>query len=836
MTNGKDYMQNFLAELSSKNFTLTQVELDGSIHRFDRNGSKGNAWYIGWQNHSVKTGIAYIVAEYGDWKTSERHLYKPDSSILSTADQQAIKTQLEEAKKKSEEEKKARQNEAAIKAEKYFSSAQVSGSTTYMQKKNINQLYGAKIYNGVLQIPVRDIHGKLWGLQYISDESKRFLSGSKVDSCFHTIGESLKEGFTGTVFLAEGFATGSSIFQATGKTVIIAFNAGNLVSVARILRDTYKEIEIIVCGDDDRFTVINGDQINNGRIKAEKAGLLAHAKVIFPVFESDEGKPTDFNDLHCREGIEKVKEQILNDDSEPKAGFIPIGYDEGNFFFFHVPTKDIVRANSFTKSQLFQIAPAEYWADKYPATRADADLSAAVNDLIQMSKKIGPFDSTRIRGTGVWLDQGRIVINLGSSLVVDGKEMNISSFKSWFIYIQTKNRLPKMAKPLRVDECKILLDACGSLKWRDPKSEYLLAGWLVVARIAGALPIRPHVWLTGGSGTGKSTVMDKLIAPGLGCQKGKIYLQGSSTEAGIRQRIKCSSVPTIFDEFETTGEGSKERVGNLVELLRNTWSATQGSVVKGSATGQSIEYNLQFTALVSSIRVNLDNDADRSRFSILELAPHNNDLVHWQFVKSLLKQVNEHFGERLFSRACSMVNIIRASQDRISDALAGFINQRYGQQVGTLLAGWWALTSDEIISNDSAKYLVQDLDLCEELAESKLTDELECFNYLMSWKIMVRNTMMSGGTECREISIGDALQTGFVDQVKTYGIKIDNDRILVADKHAELSKIYSKTRWQNWNLSLRRIEGAIKSNPTRFAGILSRATSLPISLIKELKL
>ena len=825
-------MQTFLAELSSQGFHPTQIILDGKIHRFERNGSSNSAWYIGWQNHTVKDGSQYIVAEYGDWKTGERHLYKPDASKLSTVDKQAIKAQLDESKRKADEEKRIRQHEASIKAEKYWASAKSMGSTPYMEKKKIDELYGSRVHEGMLQIPVRDIEGKLWGLQYISNAGKRFLTGTKVDSCFHTIGD-----INGELLLCEGFATGASIHSATGKTTVVCFNAGNLVSVAKVLKIKYPDLLITVCGDDDRFTVDrNGEKVNAGRDKGDKAAMMAHGTVVYPIFESDEGKPTDFNDLHCREGLEKVRQQICCDESETKAGYIPLGYDESTFFFYHIPSKDIVKVNSFSKVQMYQISPADYWAEKYPTKHGDADLGAAANDLIQMSKVVGPFDSTRIRGTGVWMDEDRVVVNLGHKLIVDGKELSLNAIRSWYIYIQTRNRLPPMVKPLSVEECRPLLDACIALKWRDSKAGYLLAGWLFNARIAGALSIHPHVWLTGGSGTGKSTVMDRLVAPALGCHKGKIYLQGSSTEAGIRQRMKCSSVPTIFDEFETTGEGSKERVGNLVELLRNTWSATQGVVVKGSTSGVSVEYSLQFSALVSSIRVNLENDADRSRFSVLELAPHDNNLKHWSFVSSCLEKINENFGERLFARSASMVRVVRRSQDIIARALAGKVNQRYGQQVGTILAGWYALTSDNVITTEIANSLVRELDLVEEKEEFEMTDEMECFNHLMGWKILVRHCNPMGGNETKEMSIGTALLSSeYGDQVKNYGVKCIEGKIYVADVHPELTKIYSRTRWSCWRLSLRRIDGANKEGTSRFGSTPVRSTSLPISMIKDTK-
>jgi putative DNA primase/helicase len=819
-------MQNFLSELSAQGYTIASPVLDGKIHRIPRNGSKDSAWYIGWTNHLVSNGLPYIVAEYGDWKTGEVSAYRPKNVKLTAIDNAVIKAKLSDSKKQSEADRKFRNEQASEKASEYLKSGLSEGSTPYMERKNISSLHGARIFEGTLQVPLRDEDGKTWGLQYITDDAKRFLTGSRTAGSFHLIGSDMSE-----IILCEGFATGASIRQAVEKTVAICFSASNMVAVAKILKRKFPSASFTVCGDDDRFTMVNGDPSNPGREAAEKAASMCHGTVVFPVFESDETKPTDFNDLHCLEGIDAVKKQLTSNENEVKTGFLPLGYEDNVFFFYHIPSKDIVRATTFSKVQLFQIAPMEYWAEKYPNSRNDADMNAAANDLIQSCKAIGQFDATRVRGTGVWMDEGRVVVNMGHCLIVDGKKMCLTCIRSWYIYIQTKNSMPELQNPLSKEETKPLIDACTGLKWVDEKSGFLLAGWIAIARIAGALPVRPHVWLTGGSGTGKSTVMDQIVAPALGGHKGKIYLQGSSTEAGIRQRMKCSSVPTIFDEFETTGEGSKERVGNLIELLRNTWSETQGSVVKGTVSGSSLEYNLQFAALVSSIRVSLDNDADRSRFSLLELAPHDNDLPHWKAMKEILKQIDSDFGERLFARSSSMVRTVRKSQGVISDALSGRVNQRFGQQMGMLLAGYWSLEHDEAITEAEAEALLSELDFYTEKKDAQITDEMECLSHLLSVKVSI-NVPSGMSYEKRDMSIGEAILSNEYDQVSAYGIKVDKDNLYIADSHAELKRIFRNTRWVSWKNSFRRLGNTENKKVFRFASILSRATAIPLSVLQ----
>ena len=51
--------------------------------------------------------------------------------------------------------------------------------------------------------------------------------------------------------IAEGFATGATIHEATRYPVAVAFNARNLDEVARALRVELPDVTLIICADDD---------------------------------------------------------------------------------------------------------------------------------------------------------------------------------------------------------------------------------------------------------------------------------------------------------------------------------------------------------------------------------------------------------------------------------------------------------------------------------------------------------------------------------------------------------------------------------------------------------
>lgn len=63
--------------------------------------------------------------------------------------------------------------------------------------------------------------------------------------------------------------------------------------------------------------------------------------------------------------------------------------------------------------------------------------------------------------------------------------------------------------------------------------------------LCGALKWRPRIWLTSGTGSGKSTIQNDFVSflmNGI-----SVYAQGNSTEAGIRQHLKSDALPVLFD-------------------------------------------------------------------------------------------------------------------------------------------------------------------------------------------------------------------------------------------------------------------------------------------------
>ena len=182
----------------------------------------------------------------------------------------------------------------------------------YLTNKQV-QPYSIRVKGDRLLVAARNISGNLTGVETIApDGKKRWVKGSTKVASFHLIGMP-----SGTICIAEGYATAATIYAATGHAVAVAFDAGNLTPVAAALRKRFAANDLIVCADDDRAT-----EGNPGITSATVAARAVNARLALPRWPSDvdRGNGTDFIDLRTQCGDDVVRECIdqarsLDDDA-----------------------------------------------------------------------------------------------------------------------------------------------------------------------------------------------------------------------------------------------------------------------------------------------------------------------------------------------------------------------------------------------------------------------------------------------------------------------------------------------------------------------------------------
>ena len=153
-----------------------------------------------------------------------------------------------------------------------------------------------------------------------------------------------------------------------------------------------------------------------------------------------------------------------------------------------------------------------------------------------------------------------------------------------YIY-QKKTRLDLGLEvaPAAAETRAAMWSAAAALSFQTPADCARLLAWSALAPFCGCLPVRPAVFLTGQSGSGKSTVLQyivKRMARGL-------YVT-NVTEAGIRQEMQLDCLPVIIEEAESSEEDGRARMRNVFALMRQSFSDDSPRILKGTTQGRSI--------------------------------------------------------------------------------------------------------------------------------------------------------------------------------------------------------------------------------------------------------
>ncbi|PIR01276.1 MAG: hypothetical protein COV66_02340 [Nitrospinae bacterium CG11_big_fil_rev_8_21_14_0_20_45_15] len=241
---------------------------------------------------------------FGDWSTGlEEHWQATRTKPFTQKEKDAFNRRITEARAQVNAEKDLEQTQANQKAIKIWElAAPVESRHPYLVRKRIGA-HNTRTYKGDLLIPIYQ-GDTLSSLQFITSEgNKRFLTGGCISGGFFIIGSTHN---AKKYCVAEGFATGATIHEATRLPVAVAFNAGNLKSVAVNLQEYYGNPEIILCADDDAKT-----EGNPGLTKARKAAQAVNGLVAIPDFgDNRPDGATDFNDMAVQYGLEKVKDTV----------------------------------------------------------------------------------------------------------------------------------------------------------------------------------------------------------------------------------------------------------------------------------------------------------------------------------------------------------------------------------------------------------------------------------------------------------------------------------------------------------------------------------------------
>lgn len=256
------------------------IIMDGKLRRF-ASGTKGHG-----KNNSDKTGW-YVcfdgempAGKFGDWRSSIEVNWRADIGRKFTMFEEMANTRrMAEAKALRDAELERSHALAANTVQTIWDKAtHATSEHGYLSRKGI-QSNGARVTgDGRLIVPLYDKDNELCSLQYISvDGEKRYHSGGSTLECFNALGIDDRKS---TIYVAEGFATGSSVFEETDQLTYIAYSASNIPNVVKHIRETYG-ISQDIC------VVADNDESGVGQKYADQASAKYGCRVVVPPNKGD---------------------------------------------------------------------------------------------------------------------------------------------------------------------------------------------------------------------------------------------------------------------------------------------------------------------------------------------------------------------------------------------------------------------------------------------------------------------------------------------------------------------------------------------------------------------
>lgn len=735
-----------------------------------------------------------------------------------------------------------------------------------------------------LLVPIVDRTRKLWSLQAIfpskqsNGRDKDYLAGGAKSGKFHAIGKPQQRDGRHVFVLAEGYATAASVHEATGHMVLVCFDKSGLMPVARSLRERAPDAWIVIAADNDTHTDGNPGLTAARKVAKEVGGLVA----VPP--------PGDFNDLQLAEGLDAVAQCFEvafapepEPDPEPEQDAIPpdvpapvdtappmppddatdaellrssgghfviLGYDGDDYYVFSKSAKQVCRRTraDFTDTGLLELAPLNWWETHFPNGSGKPGINklTAFEWFISVARARGVYDERKVRGRGAWRDGGRSVFHHGDHLTVDGVHTPIGGVVSKWVYPMARSMPPLIAKAATDEDGQYLLEVAKMARWTRPASAALLLGWVFLSPVCGALSWRPHIWLTGAAGSGKTTIFEgyaQALLAGI-----SEPLAGDSSEAGIRQAVRADAIPVLIDEFEPNDETARKRMKQVLTAARQASSETSAQTAKGTISGDGMRFHVRSMFCFSSINTMLDKDSDQSRITPLVLMPpikSGSVEDQWPKLQEALHAIARDgtWPSRLLSRSTGMTSTIIENEKVFCRVAAKvFGTQRKGDQYGTLMSGAWGAISSKVATDAEALALIESYDWTEHTEISGGPGDPEkALAAILESKIRVSQTDVTVfeilseacGKPSASIIMG---KDQCIDILRRNGIRIEAGMLLFGVNTGTLRALVKDTAYAtDLRGQLSRLPNASNmGNRTRkFAGVNSKLIGVPLSSVVD---
>lgn len=277
--------------------------MDGKKHRVpvegDRRGRLSGT-YIG---HLDELPAGYIH----NFKTGEEIRWKAarEYPALAPAERERMRARVAAEQTARESARHRREMAVSRIAVAIWNRARPVHAHPYLTRKGVSAHGLRQDRKGDLLVPMRDADGRLWGLQTIDAEGKKlFMRGGRKQGQHAVLGS---PGPGEPVVIAEGFATAATLRDITGLAVIAAFDSGNLLDVARAVRERDPVRRIVIAADNDHHLPRLAVPLPNVGMEKATAAAEAVGGVVLPPRFTAADTGTDWNDYAAQHGREAMR-------------------------------------------------------------------------------------------------------------------------------------------------------------------------------------------------------------------------------------------------------------------------------------------------------------------------------------------------------------------------------------------------------------------------------------------------------------------------------------------------------------------------------------------------
>lgn len=542
--------------------------------------------------------------------------------------------------------------------------------------------------------------------------------------------------------------------------------------------------------------------------------------------------------------LEIIKSSLVYAEVAEKPPFIPLGITEDGksivIWSNQVNNKiELSTSQMNLSTNLVGVFNKKWLEQNFPDEKASFSVRLAGDAIVDMCAKAGVYNEDRDRGYGVWKEKEKLIINTKNNLyeLNENKIKKTNRIEHQYLYIKSGHASPPDYIDVSEEEgyqlITKLMNDLFNWNYQSPASIYILLGFIVNSIFIAANDVRPHIWVVGPRGCGKTTLLSYINSI---LKNYAIYsASAQQTSAnGIRQFIAKSAVPILIDEAERSGSETSNslNISNILSLLRASYSS-EGLAIKGTANQKGTSFSIKTCAILGSIADPELEPADMTRTAIInlnKLSPSDEKLVFF----------TEEQARKLFWFIVKKYSIIKDSIEYAKQILLQYGRESreaatYGTFIGCAVAITELSVNKEMIEsiikdkliefiNESSEKTDDSKNVLDTILQCTLSIVTEMNGYVMKSEKSIAQIL--SGNEPSSIE-NDALQNVGI-RLYTKGIR---KYVAIASKHTKLSELLRNTIYKNgWSAQLKNIKNA-KVLSVRVSGNVTKCVVLDYDYI-----